>query len=238
MNRSETHNIRIVEYQGFKIALRSRSVDELILSKSYQQHRFFPRNFAFKGYETVIDLGAHIGVFALIAASACPLGKVFAIEACQENYDLLQKNLTLNGMENTFSSHLAIASKAGKVELILDEENWAHCIRDNITPEGPQPNQLVKAQTLAQYLNVHGIDSVDYLKMNVEGAEYEILLKSQNDTLRKVKQFNIEFHPSGRWNGQLLEQRLRQLGFITNIELCENDNQKGWLNAYQPHYKD
>src|SRR3989338_3323566 len=63
--------------------------------------------------DVVIDVGAHIGIFALNASLIVPKGKVYAIEPCRSTYNLLRRNIKLNELENIVTFNFALSDKEG-----------------------------------------------------------------------------------------------------------------------------
>ena len=72
-----------------------------------------------------LDIGANIGYFTLLAASAVgPEGRVIAVEPEPKNYRVLTKNLALNGIKNALPRNVALGSSCGSAALYLNEQNW------------------------------------------------------------------------------------------------------------------
>ena len=86
----------------------TRHEDEII-------ERFSP-----KEGDTVVDVGAHIGHYTIIASKRVgPNGKVIAIEADPRNWDMLNRNIKLNQLTNVISLNYAVYSKETKIKLYL-----------------------------------------------------------------------------------------------------------------------
>ena len=70
----------------------------------------------------VVDIGAHIGYFTLLAARLVgETGRVFAFEPDPDNYSLLIKNVSVNGHDNVIPVQKAVSNKTGQVRLFLDD---------------------------------------------------------------------------------------------------------------------
>jgi precorrin-6B methylase 2 len=64
--------------------------------------------------DRVVDVGAHVGYFTLLAARLCgPNGRVFAFEPHPDNFRLLERNIRENGAENVTAVRKAVADRAG-----------------------------------------------------------------------------------------------------------------------------
>ncbi len=148
----------------------------------------------------VVDVGAHYGRYTLIAARRIGFkGKVIAIEADPKNFDMLDKNIKLNGLENVITLNYAASSNKSKVKLSIPEKKSGHTIYSSIMP-GRSPTEMfieVNANTVDTILNESGIsiDQINWIKIDVEGAELEVL-KGATNVLSKSKDISllIEIH--------------------------------------------
>jgi len=127
---------------------------------------------------TVVDIGANIGYFTLLAASlAGEKGKVFAFEPEPRNYALLVRNTELNGFKNVIPLQMAVSNETGKVKLFLAKDPSAHSIfrvagvqRQEYSPK----YIVVDAVSLDEFFKDKDC-TVDIIKMDAEGAEMIIL---------------------------------------------------------------
>ncbi len=75
----------------------------------------------------VIDVGANVGYYTLIAARAVgPTGRVFAFEPDPGNYELLLRNIELNGYRNIVASQCAVTGEASQIRLYIDKKNFGN----------------------------------------------------------------------------------------------------------------
>jgi FkbM family methyltransferase len=142
-------------------------------------------------FRTIVDIGAHLGAFAVHAAQSCPDARVYCYEPEQRNFDLLQQNIVLNGMEGRVSAfHCAVASSEGPRDLAVGGSllNSFHII-----PNGAG-SQTVNCTTLREIFASHQLDTVDLLKMNCEGAEYEILESCSRADFDRIANIRLEYH--------------------------------------------
>src|SRR5215217_7034224 len=157
-------------------------------------------NFQPKSEGIVVDVGAHYGRYTLIAAKRIgPKGKVIAIEADPKNFDMLNKNIKLNKLEHVITLNYAASSNKSKVKLSIPKKESGHTIYSSIMP-GRAPTEVfieVNANTLDNLLPENGIsvEQVNWIKIDVEGAELEVL-KGATNVLSKGKDIAllIEIH--------------------------------------------
>jgi FkbM family methyltransferase len=163
------------------------------------EHKFTP-----KEGDIVIDVGAHIGPYTLIASKSVGLrGKVIAIEAAPDNFDILNRNIQLNKLTNVITLNYAAFSKEDKIKLYLpskEKEEFSNTKYNTVMMErahGKTKFVEVKANTLDYLLQSNGIkhQQVNWIKIDVEGAEYEVL-RGAKDILSKSNNISllIEIH--------------------------------------------
>ena len=141
----------------------------------------------------VIDVGANIGYFTLLAARrVSPKGKVVALEPFPESYELLEKNVRVNECSNVIAVKLAAGARSGSHTLYVHERrNWNTLAKR----EGPIVGELsVQVESLDALLARE--DRVDVIRMDVEGAEYDVLLGARKTLLRHAPLLVMEVHPS------------------------------------------
>ncbi|MFO0812252.1 MAG: FkbM family methyltransferase [Gemmatales bacterium] len=124
--------------------------------------------------DVVLDVGANIGQFAIVAASKVgPTGKVFAIEAGQAAFDILSKNIAENQFTQVKALHLAAWDCDTTLHLGGVREDmlgWG-----KVQEASTAQTEAVPARRLDQVLAEHGCDRVDIIKIDIEGAEWKAI---------------------------------------------------------------
>ncbi len=181
-------------------------------------HPSYDKCYQVKKGDVVVDAGARIGTFtAKIAASVGDEGKVIAIEPEPRNYACLLKNIEANRLRNVVPISKMLWSRSGKLKLYLSANSAAHSAYCDPF-YGPTGDSLsVEAETLDQILDDLGIESVHFIKMDIEGSELEALAGMQK-TLRCTLHLAIAaYHPvQGTLSYLEIMPRLEQLGFRTS----------------------
>jgi FkbM family methyltransferase len=123
---------------------------------------------------TIIDAGANIGCSALYFLINFPIAQVICIEPEDSNYDLLIKNLEINGL----TSRVITLQKAvwnELMELELMQRDWSH---DGFhVMQKPTSDEIIAKTstiTIPQIINDYKLSKIDILKMDIEGAEKKI----------------------------------------------------------------
>jgi FkbM family methyltransferase len=146
------------------------------------------------GVKSIIDCGANVGYTALYFAKTFPEARIVAIESDSTNAALCRLNLSdLNGRVSILES--AVWPRAGAALTIYrgdhDEfEPWARQVRESVTSEGSD----VPAVTIPDVMERFGFESVDILKVDIEGSEQEVFEVDTSAWLGQVKNVAIELH--------------------------------------------
>jgi FkbM family methyltransferase len=226
------YKLGLETYSDFQVAFRRGTADERVIKHSFDNDIFLTGTPEYqpKADDVILDVGAHIGTFALLAASHTPRGSVHAIEASRESYNYLHINAALNPSLPIKTHHLALAGQNGEVTLHHDRKNWGHSIMQPLSAHG----ERVTAQTLPTFMEQNDIRCISFMKFNCEGAEFPILMETPVETLRKVGAMLILYHLDLVSDHTLpdLIAHLSQAGFETTQRNVEGD--RGWIIAHRP----
>lgn len=126
--------------------------------------------------ETVIECGAYVGFKAIRYADLVgPLGKVVAVEIDRENFALLERNISTNGLQEAVTAiRCGVWNKKGEME-DRHEDRIYHTLADVEEKRGWKQRTLVPVDTLANIMDDCGLESVDLINIQVNGAEVEAL---------------------------------------------------------------
>jgi FkbM family methyltransferase len=227
--------VKKANYKGLIFFYRENTTDENVL-EGIKLINFFsevPEYFPHRN-DIIIDVGAHIGTFSLIAAPIVVKGKVFAIEASKESYDFLRMNIEANNFTNVYAYHLALADRKGTTRLYHSPDgNWGHTISEEVSLEF----EKVSSNTLANFMSENNIVKCDFLKMNCEGAEFDIILNAKMETLQKIRTILIKYHGdlSRGLNELSLIKKLQECGFLTSTRY--KTNERGWIIARNQYFE-
>lgn len=183
----------VVEVHGHKIFLDV--ADSLNLStKIFEEFEVKVVQKMIRKGDVVIDLGAHIGYYTLLFANLVgKTGRVIAFEPEPTNYELLEKNLKINGYKNVVLVNKAVSSKTGKNRLYLDEFNTAGNTLFKLKED--QASIEIDSISLDDYFKDYG-GKINFVKMDIEGEEPEAI-KGMCSILRRRNGIKImtEFNP-------------------------------------------
>lgn len=150
----------------------------------------------------VMDIGAAIGEFTILAARSAPQGKVIAYEPYLGSFELLQTNLKINRINNVTPYNQAIWSTTGTLALdtaageplqIVSTEPLAIPSSTPTLDNSASPSPI-RALSLADALSTNHIAHLDLLKLDCEGAEYPILLQADPLIFHCIDRIVMEVH--------------------------------------------
>jgi len=121
-------------------------------------------------HDICVDVGANIGYYSTLMASLAHQGQIHAFEPDPTSYAMLQLNVRLNRLSNVVLNQKALGEQSGEVPFVLASDRAFSGLMDT----GRKPVERitnVTLTTLDQYLRETGLERIDFLKADVEGAE-------------------------------------------------------------------
>jgi FkbM family methyltransferase len=162
-----------------------------------------------QGGETVLDIGANIGYFTLLMAHKVgPAGRVIAFEPVPSVYDRLCENLELNDLHHVQAERLAVADGEGQSQMQL-EDDAPLPFTSRLAESGDLAVQTV---SIDSYVETNGLDRLDFVKIDVEGAE-DAVIRGMSCTLGSLRPaVLVEIHANDGSDSEALG-RLQAAGY-------------------------
>jgi FkbM family methyltransferase len=143
--------------------------------------------------DTILDIGAGDGLDSMVFSRAVgPAGRVLAVEAHPATFALLEQTCRLNGLENVTPCQRAVMDRPGSVA-IAEEGSHRDFFSVVGADESSAETKTVAGSTLDDLSREHGLTRVDFLKMNIEGAE-RFALEGARDLLERTPHVCIACH--------------------------------------------
>jgi FkbM family methyltransferase len=212
---------------------RPNPFDELFLREIWTDECYFRGGYDIKPNDTIIDIGGHIGLFSILAAK---LGakKVITFEPVKNSFDILVSNIKENNVESIVQPYnIAITADGREVNINtnFEDPNWntgsARVLEEGKI--GETKAQSKKLDTIFRENNLYEPNVYcDFLKIDCEGAEYEILYGVPGEVFGHTKVISMEFHRSLQ-DGKMLSNFLEHKGY--NVKLSWSYGEVGILQA-------
>jgi FkbM family methyltransferase len=194
--------------------------------------------------DTVVDIGAHMGRYTITSSkSAGASGKVIAVEAHPYNFRILQHNLRLNKLKNVSALNWAVYSKKARLKLYLPDEDLGYTMHHSLmtnylaskySKEIERRYIEVEADTLDNLLKIRGINEVNWIKIDVEGAEYEVL-RGSKEILSTSPRISILVEVHGKDTYGPTIELLRSNNFNIEFEKTYDNGEKHVLAQKVPN---
>lgn len=173
---------------GLEIRLRNNSTDiqafaGVWLLEDYNRPGFLPEE------GTVIDIGAHIGLYTMFVSGASKNTKIFSFEPASDNYALLRDNIERNSLDSVKTFNMAVSGQSDKKELFLSEDQAGHTLHKK-----SEKRENVDCITLDKIINDNDIQKIMVLKLDCEGSEYDILNSLSDAGYDKIERICLEYH--------------------------------------------
>jgi FkbM family methyltransferase len=203
---------------GLTITIRQNygdamTVAEIFLDDCYAHDLTLPHN------PVVIDVGGFIGDFSLYAVKRLNARRVIVCEPSPRNWTLLLKNIANNGYEDRIEPvNKAVTADGGNAMMDIDAPDECQCMVSAFCPS-EQPLSAVSGISLGQLLQDHAVESVDLLKIDVEGGEYAILESTPTEVLSRIRNIVFEYHDiDGGWAKlEGVKRRLHREGYALHM---------------------
>lgn len=192
-------------YNQFDNSYIPHILEEIYIEKVYD--RFFHG----KQDMAVLDIGANIGLFSMFSRQHAK--KVFAIEPAQEHFDVLQKNIEYNKWDNVTPIRKAIFTESKPMQFFHNKNTTMFSLSSLVEDKTSKP-ESVDAIDFETLFNTYKIDHIDFMKLDIEGAEVDVIGGSAFEKVcPKIDSFVIEYHDWSGRNPSQLATTLKDYGY-------------------------
>ena len=193
-----------MKFLGSNLSMRIDDSDIRVFKQIFVDNEYDSLNLP-KVVDTIVDLGANIGLSALFFMKKYPDARIIAVEPDAVNFEIMKRNL------EDYSSHVTLLNAAiwpsdGEVSLVEHDESneglgaWGY--RTETLTEGAEGS--VSAISIPTLMKQSSINYIDILKVDIEGAEYELFEKGYESWLDKVGLIIIETHDRFKPNSEAM----------------------------------
>ena len=231
-------------------------VDKSVLAEIFKFEEYrCSENVIVNAKNPVIDAGAHIGLFSIYVRCLNKTVKIYALEPEQDNIIRLKCNLAENFIKNVEVIKCSLSGKTGVRELFLSADSHNHSILrntyharlhrcakqcsprfDHRVEAGGQVARnkiMTKTTDFKNFCEQNCISRVSLLKMDIEGAEFEVIKNLQPTDFAKINAIVFEYHNSSTRNCKTLQEILRKNGFSVEAFASQFDKNMGIIFAHR-----
>lgn len=221
---------------GLRLSLLShqqKGCADFIVREVFRDRAYNRPGFEIRSTDTIVDIGANIGVFALWAAPQAQDGRVICVEPTKV-IQCLEKSLISNRLPNVSIVKCAISDQPKSMELLeypgfnavshsaaFQPSRWGQFLIKLLwRKQQVEPTRVsCSCMTLAELMRVNRVDHIDFLKVDCEGGEYAIFDSIDDLTLSRISRIVMEFHkmhPSH--DHRRIVKRLEDVGFEVTVK--------------------
>lgn len=173
---------------GLKCKLRTKSTDIYTFANVWLTKEYERIGFKIDKDIPLIDVGAHIGLFAIYASQFCK-HKIYCYEPVKENFNLLKENINNNNLTNIKLNNKAVTNKENKIKIFLDgKDAAAHSIFGE-----REKFQIIESTSIQKIIFENNLDKCN-IKLDCEGAEFDIIESIPKEYFNKIKKICLEYH--------------------------------------------
>ena len=217
---------------GLTFHLTSREMlysAKYLFKEIFVQRRYYRQGFEIRPDDTVVDIGANMGMFVMWSAPQACRGRVIAIEPAQGTFDCLQFNVEANGLQNVVALRQAVGNRGERLELI--EYPGLNLVSHEASFPLPLATRLwnyrrkksairttAPCVCLEDVMEEHHLEFIHYLKIDCEGGEYTILRSLPSRCWERIERIALEFHElNSDQNHRELVSCLQKHGFEVQV---------------------
>ena len=231
LGNPHTYRIRVAA-RTVELSLRHRAGDFFVFHEVFTSRCYvIPEEWRGR-IRTVVDLGAHIGLTTLFLLESLPDARIVCVEAAPDNARLLRSNLSAFG-DRTQVVEAAIAAESGVAMFDRTGWSWGRSVHT-----AAADGVLVSCATIEDIVRRADIETIDLLKVDIEGAEAD-LFERDATWLNRVGAIVIELHhpyslprfarrvedagfkvvdpQEGRGNRMIMATRIRRTPYVKHL---------------------
>jgi FkbM family methyltransferase len=225
-----------LNYQNYNFEIREKEedpsyqhdLDFKVINETWLENVYRIHEWQFQKSNVFIDIGANIGAVSLFVDSFNLNRendnkiKVYAVEPEPHNISILKQNIINNPVERITVVENAIWHKEETVSINNRGGN------SSIVGVKDDERSYVKAITLKTLFTTYSITEVDVMKIDIEGAEFDLIINTPDEILGKVNRLVLEFDQSFDGSfGRMIEKLAKQFG----IEILGSPERGGYVYA-------
>lgn len=202
-----SYDLRLRSGQTFKI---DHFLSALTLKEVFYDGDYRPKT---KSARTIVDIGANIGTCTIYMSSLFPKAKVYSFEPDPNTFKLLKTNVEKNNQSNITLVNQAVSNHSGHTTFYSCQASGLSSLSKTMLPYKVTKTQVILT-TIPELMKKFDIKTIDVLKIDAEGAEFDILLKTPRFPFQSIKEIILEYHDrlTSHYHEELVN-KLHQVGY-------------------------
>jgi len=219
-----TYRIELKDGNSFLIRAKEQDIHMLNDIYFFNEYNWYIEKIGKQ--KNIVEIGSNIGALSIKLSRSTK--KLYCFEPDKHSFEILKRNCSLNSSTNITIFNEGIAAKRGKYTLF---NNGRGSGGNSLYPrsKGIIEKSTINCITLDDLVKRIG-EEIDSIFMDCEGAEFEVLMKTQSKTFKKIKNLILEYHDNLSFYNHLdLLKVLKQNDF--SVQLINKENDKGFIIA-------
>jgi FkbM family methyltransferase len=206
--------------QGYEIGYTNREEFNILKDEIFNKEIYSVELKKDNSIPIIFDLGAHVGLSVLYFKIKYPNSKIVAFEPNSNIFPILQENIECNNLTDVELHNIALGNTEGAITFYIDSSGNDSFSTGSFSKDAWNGKQssvkiTVKCDKLSKYIS----DYIDILKIDIEGAETEVIKELIiADKLKYIKNLLIEYHPINNRNPKNLVKLLENNGFEISLQ--------------------
>jgi FkbM family methyltransferase len=225
------YRFKNVEFLNDHAAGDSNGARELLNSPMYQSYL---GTLKFTKPINVLDLGSNNGGFALLLKSNnFEVKKLVCVEVNPETFTRLRFNIARNFDCELRLLNIAVCGENKELEISFEKGDVGNSIYQQTNKQTNK--QIVQGISFDELFNQNFTDEeeIDICKIDVEGAEFEILLSENHSKITNCKHILMEIHHEKGRDREIVRNKLKELGFIEKSGENKNEQDKHYVHFFE-----
>lgn len=182
---NENYERKMFTHKNRNFVVREGTSDSFVVKEvsgsAYSKLKLYPD-------DVCLDIGLNIGVFSVIASEKCKF--VYSYEPEPENFELATKNVDLNKRENVKLHNVAVIGNNDKKRFLsINKKKNKGC--HSLIPKRGRGSKTVNCMEINKIIEQ---TNPTVMKVDTEGAEFEILMAIKPENMKKFREIIFEFH--------------------------------------------
>lgn len=202
----------VIHYKGWYKSYIPHILEEIYIRNVYAPY------FNDKKDLTILDLGFNIGLFSMYASKFAK--QIYAFEPTLETFEIGKRNIEDNNITNVKLFQKAIMKEDGKITFFHSDNTTMNSAIEAVNSQnvGEKTKEEVDAIRLDTFVKEEGIEHIDFMKMDIEGSEAEVIgSKSFENIAPILDAMVLELHDWNGVNPQQIVTTLRDYGFVVEV---------------------